>query len=426
MTSISATNFGYGQYPVHPRKIKPVSEENQPTEQASSSSYGVQGGKVALQAGGTLLGASFAGGTAGWLTHQQEREASKKSSSASQSETPEKIGFKEKVFTKAEIDDQWVNKKEEALREIEKNILSEQGLFQDNDVWTAFEGDTSKIPKTLEEAKPHLIGTLQKREIAEANKQSLKSSYGFVSDVEWTAKVNEVKPKVQQMKNFDVLNQFLNVPDQWADETRTLLTHDNNEKLLKDALATNDHTTLKTVINNLAATGLDAEDLSSAKMELLGLNTLPVVTQEELLAYHYKQADTNLTWEQAKIKAQATFDQNKQRIEAEFKTPAKVAEVEKKAKQLWNDAQENIKKEIAKAEATFRASKAPKVKPPTVNTLVEESFFKEVTKGGKTTKVAGGVALGALLLGAGLTAYSAYQDGHRKLPTKYPNLSAEG
>ena len=74
--SISMPNNAYGYSPVKPSKMKAVSEENQapPTEQVPSSSYGVQGGKVALQAGGTVLGAGVIGGCAGMVTHSQEKK----------------------------------------------------------------------------------------------------------------------------------------------------------------------------------------------------------------------------------------------------------------------------------------------------------------------------------------------------------------
>ena len=429
MGSISMANNGYGQYSVHPRNTKFLSEDNQPAEPVPSSSYGVQGGKVALQAGGTLLGAGGLGATAGWLTHQQELEASKKNPPATQPELPEILGLKGVPLTPAEIDVEWTNQKATALQTIRErvlqsgNVLAQESLFQDLDQVRL---------NNLEDVKLSLMKDLQQKALSEMNQQTLYTIYGVNSDAELKEKMKTIEPKAKQMRNFQEFSNLLNDMENanFGSDATALLNHSNNKKLLLDALQSGDYDTvmdtLKSLDQSIFTKGLG---LAYAKEEINETLFNPShISAEDLLAYQYKQADTNLTWEQAKITAQDEFNNNRMTVEKQFKSPAKVAEVEVKAQQVWEDAEAKIAKEIAEAEADFRAKRMPKVKPPTpkVNaSMVEDSFLKELTKGGKTTKIAGGVGLGVLLLGAGLTAYSTYQDGQRKPPSKHPNFSMD-
>ena len=204
-----------------------------------------------------------------------------------------------------------------------------------------------------------------------------------------------------------------------------------SQKLLKDALATNDLNKVHHAIATLDTNGLDAKIVENAKWTIQSLvddSATFHVSDTDILAYHNHTAGA-MSWQKAQETAEQTFDSNRRTIEAKFAQPAKAVEIEATAKQLWEEALAKIDTKIADAdaEAAFKASKAaPKLKTPNMDTLVETKFLDELFKGGKTTKVAGGLALATLLIGTGLTAYSAYQDGHRKLPTKYPNFTAEG
>jgi hypothetical protein len=439
MSSISMGTNGYGQYPVNPRKTKPVSEENQPDEQAPSSSYGVQGGKVALQVCGTLLGASGVGATAGWLTHQQEIEASKKNPPTNQPEPLEIPGSKAKTLTPAEIETAWERAKIGGYQNIQLNVFREVGAM-DGDNWNDDMGGSQAkadaiqaIPKEFKDAEKLLTKKAKQQlinsEAEVVQKQILKSAFGVPSDAEWTAKVNEVKPKIQQMKNFRLVAKNLDNPDNWLLDDYDLVQHNNNKQLLKDALATNDLDKVHHAIAKLDTNGLDAEIVKNAKWTIQNWvddSTTFHVSDTDILAYH-NHTTGKKSWQQAKQQAEQTFDSKRRTIEAMFGQPAKAVEIETKAKQLWYDAEAKIAKELADAEVAFRASKvAPKLKTPNMDTLVETKFLDELFKGGTTTKVAGGLALATLLIGTGLTAYSAYQDGQRKPPAKYPNFTAEG
>ena len=72
---MSIPNNGYGQYPVSPRKTKPVSEESQSAEQVPSSSGGIQVGKVAIQACGAVIGSGIGTLGVGYFAFQDSMRA---------------------------------------------------------------------------------------------------------------------------------------------------------------------------------------------------------------------------------------------------------------------------------------------------------------------------------------------------------------
>ena len=58
--------------------------------------------------------------------------------------------------------------------------------------------------------------------------------------------------------------------------------------------------------------------------------------------------------------------------------------------------------------------------------MPDKSFWKDLINGGNTTRWALAAGVAGLIAGTGYIAYSAYQDGQRKPPAKYPNFSMDG
>jgi len=104
--------------------------------------------------------------------------------------------------------------------------------------------------------------------------------------------------------------------------------------------------------------------------------------------------------------------------------------VHAKAQAIWDKAEKEIAQKLTEAEQAFKSKHAPSPpKAPAKTATVTGSFVDELFKGGgKTSSLATMVALGTLLIGGGLTAYSAYQDGNKlkTLQAERAKLSLNG
>jgi hypothetical protein len=110
-------------------------------------------------------------------------------------------------------------------------------------------------------------------------------------------------------------------------------------------------------------------------------------------------------------------------------TPQGKNVVRAQAKAIWDAAEKEITQKLTEAEEAFKNKHTPSPhKAPAKTATVAGSFVDELFKGGGTSKVAATVALGTLLLGTGLTAYSAYQDGNKlkTLQAERAKLSLNG
>ena len=110
-------------------------------------------------------------------------------------------------------------------------------------------------------------------------------------------------------------------------------------------------------------------------------------------------------------------------------TPQGKKVVKAQAKAIWDAAEKEITQKLTEAEEAFKNKHTPSPhKAPAKTATVAGSFVDELLKGGGTSKVAATVALGTLLLGTGLTAYSAYQDGNKlkTLQAERAKLSLNG
>jgi hypothetical protein len=153
---------------------------------------------------------------------------------------------------------------------------------------------------------------------------------------------------------------------------------------------------------------------ATIKQQLLGLGVA-----SEHIDTLYEKSKTNFSKAVSNLKPN-TITKSEQTLVKRIlehhhvQTPQGKQVVKAQAQAIWDAAEKEIAQKLNEAEQAFKNKHVPTPpKAPAKTAQLAGSFLDELPKGGATSKVAGIVGLGTLLLGAGLTAYSAYQDGNK-------------